>query len=350
MKKLILAVPIVMALLACSCNSSENVEPSKHSVLTITPAGSAGQTEKHFSGVVNEKASINLGFKTAGQIEKIFVKEGDYIRKGQLLAQLDSKDYMLGLESSEAKYEQMKNEIARMEKLYQSKSISGNDYEKAVAGFKQLGVQLQSDKNKVAYTKLYAPEDGLIQEVNFDPAEMVNAGTPVFVIMSTGRMKVEVNLPQSIYQQKDKIQKTTCEVNGKTINLRLESITPKADDTQLYKALFAFEGQNKGITAGMNVSVDIKMKSEVKGGTLTVPLRTIFEDAGKSYVWVIKADSCIKKTEVQVGGLDKNGDAIINKGLNGDETIVRAGVHSLIEGEKVIVLTDSSETNVGGQL
>lgn len=351
MKKILISVSVIASLLAVSCTPNETPVNPLHCVLTTTPIANSNLKETKLSGVVNENATVNLGFKTAGQIEKIYVKEGSRVKKGQLLAELDSKDYALGLQSSEAKYKQMTNEIARLEQLYKDNTISGNDYEKAVAGYKQLEVQLLSDRNKVAYTKLYAPEDGVVVNVNFEPAEMVNAGTPVFNIMSSGKMKVEVNLPLNVYQQRDKIASASCVVDGKNVALQLISVTPKADDTQLYKALFRIVDSNKNITAGMNVNVMLSMnnQSAKDDSSVMVPLRTVFEEDGKSYVWVIGADSVIAKTNVVIGSVDPQGMVSV-KGLKGGETIVKAGVHSLNDGEKVKPIAEESETNVGGQL
>lgn len=141
------------------------------SVMLTTPIPSGAESIKNFSGVVQESHNIGLGFKTAGQIEKIYVKEGDYVKKGQLIAQLDHTDYQLGVQALEIQYKQLEDEVKRTEALYRSKSISINDYEKAQAGLQQLKVQLQVNRNKLAYTRLHAPTNGYIQSVNFAPSK-----------------------------------------------------------------------------------------------------------------------------------------------------------------------------------
>lgn len=123
---------LVTAIVLCSC-TDERKEQTMHSVLTTHPSTVGGSQMKHFSGQVKEAANANLAFKTAGQILKIYVREGQHVSKGQLLAQLDDKDYLLGLKAAQAQYNQLKNEVARLTKLYESKSVSGNDYEKATA-------------------------------------------------------------------------------------------------------------------------------------------------------------------------------------------------------------------------
>src|SRR5574344_959834 len=345
----LILVSVCFLMFACSKKGNDN--QTIHSVQTITLTNSQSQTVKTFSGVVTEKSEINLGFKTPGQIEQIYVKEGDYVHPGQLLARLDSKDYALGVAAAQAQYTQMSNELARMEKLYQSHSISGNDYEKATSGLKQLSVNLQSNKNKLSYTRLYAPVAGYIQSVNFQRAEMVGAGSPVFSLINSGQMKIEISLPMNVYMQRDKISSIDCIVNSQRKSLKLLSIVPKADASQLYKAVLVFSHPiDKSISAGMNVQVNIHLSEPMHAQAISVPLHAIFKQGEKTYVWVLNSNSTISKREITVGTIDNDGTAIVLSGLSGSEQVVTAGVNSLQQGEKVKQIAPQSQTNIGGLL
>lgn len=348
MKK-IMAVTVAAAMLMAGCTQEKKAE-MMHSVMTVQPQQMGGTQLKQFSGQVKESADVNLGFKTAGQILKIYVKEGQRVSKGQLLAQLDDKDYNLGVKAAQAQYNQLKNEVARLKKLYDAKSITANDYEKATSGLEQVSVNLENNKNKVAYTKLYAPANGIIQSVNFEVMEMVNAGTPVFNILYTGGMEVEVNIPTNIYLQRSNFKATYCSLNGHSYQARLLSIVPKADNTQLYKATFAIEGATDDVVSGMNANVSIDINGEGRQVGMTVPAKAVFENNGKSYVWVVAKDSTVNRQEVSLGGAAENGHVLITSGLKGDETIVKAGVNALQDKERVKIISKASETNVGEML
>lgn len=338
---------VAVALGGCT---GEKKEATMHSVMTTQPQVVGGTELKQFAGQVKEQADVNLGFKTAGQILKIYVKEGQAVRKGQLLAQLDDKDYLLGVKAAEAQYNQLKHEVERLTKLYVNKSVSGNDYEKATAGLEQVGVNLENNKNKVSYTRLYAPANGIIQRVNFEAMEMVNAGTPVFNILYTGGMQVEVNIPTSVYLQRGSIKGASCNVGGHSYAARLVSIVPKADNTQLYKATFAIEGAGQDVVSGMNANVQLDIDSGREKAGLSLPVNAVFEDSGKSYVWVVGKDSMVNRREISIRGAGDDGNVRVCAGLSGDETIVRAGVHVLQDKEKVKIVAKESETNVGGLL
>ena len=218
-------------------------EQTVHSVLLTRPVQAGEGQTLDFSGIVREAGEISLGFKTAGQINHIAVDEGDFVRQGQLIATLDDADYRLGVEALQVQYDQLTAEVKRLEQLYKAKSVSANDYEKAVAGLKQLGVQLQVNKNKLDYTRLCAPVSGYVREVNFDEAEMVNAGTPVISLLDVGGMEVELDVPATVYRRQADIERITCQTAdtpAKSISMKLLSLTPKADATQLYRMRLGF--------------------------------------------------------------------------------------------------------------
>jgi len=340
-----------LMLTACGGSSEEQAQVQQHSVLTTTVAGAAATVNKSFTGVVNERAEVGLGFKTAGQIATVNVKEGQYVKAGQLLATLDTKDYKLQLEATQIQYDQTKREVERLRKLYEGKALPGNDLDKAESGLKQLAVQLQSYKNQLSYTRLLSSTSGYVQSVNFHRGEMVNAGTPVFNILSSGQMQVEVNIPISIYQQRSHIRGIKCSLAGKTYAMRIASITPKADNNQLYKALLSFVGATgKDVTPGVNMDVEFIMTEAAAIGSLSVPMGAVFDDSGRHCVWVVNADSTVTAREVAVKDMASDGSVTITGGLDGSETIVKAGVHALHEGEKVTIIKQASETNIGGLL
>ena len=341
-----------MVILMSACSKESNTQFTQ-SVYLISPTRVADEVEKKYSGITEGDADISLAFKTPGELNKIYVKEGDYVRKGELLAELDDSDYKLGVEALEIQYSQVKDEVSRIEKLYQQKSVSVNDYEKAQAGLKQLAIQLQLNKNKLNYTKLYAPTDGYIVSVNFSKAEMVDAGTTIFKLLDMSKMEIIVDFPVSEYQQKQNIKEAYCKVSGieDVIPLKLLSVTPKADGNQMYRAKFSILKPNiKHLTAGMNVEVSIISANDKDEEIYTLPLSAVFKSGEESYVWVFNTDSTLTKKEVEIDEKINSGAVVVKEGLNGEEKVVRTGVSRLQEGQKVQPIENSSKTNVGGLL
>lgn len=343
----------LLVFLAGGCGSRQEA-PFRHRVVLAQPerAGAVGVVS--LPGTLQEAHNISLGFKTPGQIARIAVREGDHVRLGQLIATLDDKDYRLGVEALEIQYGQMKDEVARLKQLYEARSLSANDYEKAVAGLKQLGVQLQTNRNKLEYTRLCAPVDGFVQSVHLSPAEMVNAGTPVINLLDEQHLEVSAHLPADLYNRRAQIQSVRCRLSADgagTVPVRVLSIAPKADGNQLYAARLAFAGALPvRPSTGTNVGVEFLLGDTAAARSFTLPQQSIFQADGQTCVWVLAADTTVRCTAVTVQKLDGEGRALVTSGLQGGEQVVRAGVHSLQDGERVEIIAAPSETNVGGLL
>ena len=344
--KLFLPVAVlgIAMLTACgSKNEEKNVE-AVHNVITVTPKNQQATMEKNFSGIVKEHATVSLGFRTPGQISRIYVKEGDRVKAGQLLATLDTKDYQLQVDAAQTQYNQLKNEVERLKQLYEGKSLSGNDYEKATSGLEQLSIQLQ---NQLGYTRLTAPVSGTIQKVNFEASEMVSAGLPVFEIVDAGSMEVQINVSADIYSQHHRFVRAYCKHKGEQYELRQTSLLPKADANQLFTLNFAL--QNGKLSAGQSVDVYIVMSGDGSSEGLTVPPHAIFEDGGKSYVWVVGDDEVVHQRAVTLGTVSAEGEAFVTSGLSETDRVVKAGVNMLHDGEKVKVVVPQT-TNIGDLL
>jgi RND family efflux transporter MFP subunit len=341
---------LATALLICGCKSQKRQTEICHSVEVVVPTETSDGETQQLTGIVKVQSEINLGFKTPGQIVAVYVKEGQHVSKGQLLARLDVKDYALGVKAASIQYQQLKDEIGRMAKLYQAKGISGNDYEKAVAGLQQAGVNLQSNRNKLSYTFLYAPVSGVIKSVDFEVSEMVNAGTPVFEILSSGQKEIEVDMPQNLYLQHHRFNSFYAFVNGHSYPLYLRDIIPDADNNQLFKAQFLILGNSTELIDGMNADVRIGLSDPQRSGLLSLPEHAVFQKEGTTYVWVLGNDGRVNQTEVVTGGLDADGNVIIKAGLSRQAHVVKAGVNCLQNHEKVAVIGEESATNIGNLL
>lgn len=355
---------LILAVAVSSCSSADKKEaPSAtvHNVFVTRPASQGPARTKDYAAVVQETRSIEAGFKTGGQIAQTYAKEGDYVRQGQLLARLDAADYDLAVRQLKVQYDQMANELKRKEKLHAAHNLSDNEFENAKSALAELGVRLDMNRNKLAYTNLYAPASGYVVKRSHEVGETVNAGTTVYELMDDSALEVIVDIPVSDFVSRENFESFT----GRTSNaagsaqmpLSMLSLTPKADNNQLYQLrLTVPSAQRKQITSGMNLTVTIRQKEgSDEHSQYTLPSRAIFSnDKGDaSYVWVINpADSTISRRQVTTAQAtpDAADRVTVTSGLDGRETVVRAGVRVLHQGEKVNILSQESQTNPGNLL
>lgn len=349
-KLLMIVFPMIL-LLGCKQEKSERKAIVKNVKIT-SPLLMSHVSVRTFPGFVKVADEINLGFKTAGQIHRVFVKEGDYVHEGDIIAELDKKDYRLQLEATQIQYNQLKEEVERLKELFNRKNIPANDYEKAVAGLSALGVKLQADRNTMEYTVLRSPVSGYIQSVHFAKSEMVNAGTTIVTLLDVSTVKIEMELPASLYMRQDDFIEYSCKTSllkGEEIQLKMLGINQKSNSSQLYKMNFIPQTSQAILKPGMNVEVLIKIKENITHTLLSLPTETVFKEKDKTYVWVIK-NNTVEKREVEIGGIAPNGDLIFLSGVTEDDIVVKAGVHALQENDSIHIIDEPSKTNVGGLL
>lgn len=106
-KKGYLVLSVLIGL--CSCQHPAD-KTSMHTVMVTYPENSGVKNGGEISlpGTIKEGQTVQVSFKTAGQITRLSVKEGDFVRKGQLIATLDGEDYQIALDAAQAQYTQMK--------------------------------------------------------------------------------------------------------------------------------------------------------------------------------------------------------------------------------------------------
>lgn len=356
MKHTLIFTASLFAILLLSCNraSVDNNQDVVKNVMVVKPIFMDNVAVRTFPGVVKAANETNVGFKTAGQISRIAVREGDYVQEGDIIAELDKKDYLLKLEASQIQYNQLKGEVERLKELHKRNNIPTNDYEKAVAGLNALNVQLKADKNTIEYTTLKSPVSGYIQSLNFAKTEMIDAGMSLVTLIDVSTVKVEMELPSSLYLRQNDFISYSCQSNllkDEDIELKLVGINQKSNNSQLHKVSFVPADIKSELMAGMNVEVKIEMKEsgDITTPAYLLPLKTTFKENEKTYVWLVK-DNVVTKQEVAIAGIDKNGMLIISSGINDNDEVVKAGIRTLNEGDKISVISEPSKTNVGGLL
>ncbi len=348
--KLIKGLIVILALSLVSCKSGESSSNAprkvKYESIVLTDDDMESCT---FSGKVVAATDVNLGFRVAGIIDNICVKDGAYVSKGAVIARLDKRDYKLQLAATQAEYNAIKSEADRVIALYADQSVSENDYDKATNGLTAITSKLEAHKNALADTDLRAPFSGYIQRSNFARGEAVAAGTPVISMISSSAPEITIDIPVTHYIRRDSLKGATATIElfpDNKFNLSLKSISPKANLNQLHRATFTLE-PSEGVvpSAGMSASVELRF-STLGEKSAIIPFTAITEQEGKPSVWVI-TDGKVASRNVEIEEIQKSGKAVISSGVEHGEMIVTAGANSLKEGQEVMLLEESAVSNVG---
>ncbi len=331
-----------LSLAACGNSAQETRSEQLASVYTFKPEGNTNLVSTTHTSTIEEGKSVNVGFKIGGQIKKLNVGEGDYVKKGQVIASLDDVDYNLSLQQLQTQYDQVSSEISRIEEMHRHNNVAENDYEKAKAGLQQLKIQLDMTKNQLSYTQLTAPISGHIVERFMEEGEMTGAGTPIFKIVDNAGVEAAVPLSATAYSRKDSIIKCigrSSIIGDAEIPLDIISFIPDGDSNSLFKLRLRIpDAYRNQLLPGMNMNVEILYRSGANAGTHKVPSRALFERQGKTYVWTVGAnDSILTARQVNVIGTPEGNLSLVS-GLNDNDVIVAVGVHHLHDNQKVRVI------------
>ena len=323
-------------------------------VKTAVVGEQGGELSVTYPGKIAAASNVKLAFRVAGPIKAMNVNSGQYVKKGQLLAEIDPRDYLIQFNATQAEYNQIKGESDRVIELYRRGSVSVNEYDKAVAAKKRVTALYQAHRNALKDTRLLAPFDGYIQTRYLEAPEIVNQGTPVVSMIDNDYYEVNIDIPSSDFIRREdfvRYQAVADVYPDRVLPLELLDITQGANYNQLFNVRFRIRRDSfPWLASGMSVSVTIDFKPSA-GELSTIPISALIQKSGKSYVWLYHPqDSMITLTPVEVQQILKDGTAIVRSELKRGQTIISAGVNDLKEGEKVRLLPPVSASNVGGLL
>lgn len=310
-----------------------------------------GESSSTYPGKIKAASDVQLAFRVAGPILRFNAEAGKFVKKGEVLAEIDPRDYKLQYEATKAEFTQVTEEANRVIELYQRKSVPVNDYDKAVAAKQRVAALYHAHLNALNDTKLKAPFDGYIQKKFFDAHEIVNTGTPVLSMINNDYYEVDIDIPSSDFIRRENFKEFYCEADvfpGVKIPLELLDVTRQANYNQLFKVRFRMQPEEKlNLAAGMSVSVTIRFAAGQEGLSI-IPISSLFQKEGQSYVWEYDTEQgMVKMTPVKMIELDKDGQVIVASELTSGTKIVVAGVNDLKEGQKVRLLPPVSSSNVG---
>lgn len=345
---------VIVMLMVCACGGNSGKSVKSLPTVRIDTARQAGNgIVMEFPGRVVSAQEANLSFMVSGTIARLYVREGDYVKAGQLVAEIDSADYCVQLSATEAEYAQVKAEAERVMALYAEGAATANNYDKARYGLRQIEAKLQHHRNQVEYCRLYAPYSGHVKTLFFESRETIGAGMPVVGLASDGRPEILVNLPGSAYLKRKTFSTYSAVFNilpGQVEPLELVSIMSEANTNQLYPMRLRLSQNNPDVSPGMSVWVTIKGVSQ-QTDYVRIPSTAIVEDSGKSYVFVYApASHVVSKRTVEVKRLHTDGSAVVSGNLKPGDMVVSSGAHFVHDADTVMPLARTSSTNVGGLL
>lgn len=353
MKQLAAVLAMMVVLLSGCASKDEKQLVTNKFVKTETVTESSKNEKLVFNGTIKEKSLTTLSFRVGGPIVEFKVKEGDFVNEGDMIAKIDTRDYNTQLETAKAQFLQVKGEYERYKELYANEKIPANTYEKIESGFKLAKANYEHAQNQLNDTELRSPVSGYVYEKFSENHQTTGPGRPIVSIIDKSAFEVVISVPENQIFKVKESKANYLKVSNANISdlpVSLLSISEKAGRDGLYKVKFSLKNR-KGLFISPGMSAEVTMQLAGKNQLTTIPSSAVFQKGDKSCVWIYDSRSHqVKAKEVTLDGFAANGKIEVTSGLNVGDTIITAGVHYIVEGEKVEPIAQRSETNIGGLL
>ncbi len=309
-----------------------------------------------YIGTVNSKDIVSYSFKSPGKIAKVLVDNGDVVKAGDILAELDTQELKFQLDAARATYQTANHSVTkakealsydqdtfeRMEKLYDAQAISkdtleqielkkvasDSSYNQAIQQSNAAKVDLDYKNYLMSNSVLKADADGMVVSTHFQEGEQIGAYTPVVTLRSEVQV-INVGIAQDDLDEIAEGTLATIDVNGQEAKGYINSISEAPDAaTRTYNAEVIVNNSSFRLGSIAKVKFDV---GQSKG--IWIPVKSVLSD-GESFVYIVENERAFKRT---VDPVFINDGLMEVKGLEQGEFVVTSGTKNISDGFKVTI-------------
>ena len=342
-----------MAIAKFLANKPENAAP----VTAITIKASEWTPVIETTGLVRPNQGAMLSSQSAGTIAKVLVQNGQNVKKGDLLVELDSSVERASLQSAQAQVNSLQQTYQRYAKLVKTGSVSRQEFDNAKAAYEAQAANIESLKATIERRQIVAPFDGKTGIVKVNVGQYVTNGTEIVRVEDRSSMKVDFAIAQN---QLDKLhlgQKVTATADarvGETFAAKITAIEPAINSsTGLIDVQATFDSEDgTKLLSGMFTRLNVALSTEVQ--QIVVPQVAVSYNMYGESLYILTAlsnddkeklagneniDKMYRAKSITVFTKDRQG---IYAQLKGDEVkvgdkVITGGQQNLSNGALVIV-------------
>lgn len=340
-----------LAIMIASCGKKQETKKAEaEEILTVEvqPVSRKSLSEPIIaSGVLSSKSEMKLAFKTGGMIRRVYVQEGQSVREGQLLAELDLSEIDAQVRQAKLGLEKSERDLERVKKLYADEATTLTNVQDATTGFDVAKQSVQVAEFNQKLSRIYAPTSGRILRRISEQGELITPFAPAF-ILGTGESAYIVNVGLA---DRDVVKVKI----GDVATVYLDAYPNEAFQARITQiaqtvnpATGTFEAElqiqpngKKGIRAAFRSGFVAKAEISTGKGvsTLAVPIEALVEaDKNTAFVYAYNfGNQTVSKTQVNIGSIFGNNVAIIS-GIAEGTQIVTKGANFLSEKVRVNVI------------
>lgn len=339
------------------CSRPEPPPEPVRAVKLLTVGASEVQAQRLFAADVRARVESRLGFRVGGKLVQRHVELGQAVRAGQLLAQLDARDYRLAVQAAQAQVaaattqrDLAQADYERFAQLKAQNFISGAELDRrrataqaAQAQLTQALAQANSQGNQEHYTQLRADADGVVTAIEAEPGQVLELGQTVLRLAQDGARDAVFAVPEDLVSQLRVGQEVAVRPWGAAaegaakLRATVRDIAASADPvTRTFTVKAALSGSPlPPLGATLTVYPNAFAPRGVQA--LRLPTSALWAQGQQTAVWVFDAaSSTVRAQVIEVAQVDGN-EVLVRAGLQAGAQVVATGVHVLAPGQKVSI-------------
>lgn len=297
------------------------------------------QQKLNYSGMIVPKVSVPLSFQVPGTVSAIYVDEGDYVKKGQVIAEIDKTTLQSSYRASIAMQKQAQDAYDRLKSVYDKGSLPEIQWEEIKAKLEQANSAALISKQNLKNGTLRAPSTGYIGSKNIETGSTVIPGKTVFEVVSIKDVYVKVSVPENeinLIKKGTKALVTVKAVGNQPEQAIVDKVGVVANPvSRTYEVKLLMKNKDLTIKPGMVCDVDIS--TAIKNESITIPFKAIIKDENsKECVFIINKDKGnVEKRYIKTGIL-LNNEVQILSGISKGDILVIDGQHKLTDKQPVL--------------
>lgn len=329
-----LAGGLMVAVASNACSKPAPLPPlPPPTVVTTKVMKSEGARALRLSGTLEPERSVSVSFAVPGTVERVLVKEGEMVRRGQVLAQLSARSFGDALGIAKVKSDQAEDAYRRLEPMYRNHTLPEVKMVEVETGRTQAKLAVSMARKNVEDTVLRAPEAGVVARRQVEVGANAAPGIPVMTLVRTQTLLATASVPEKevgrckVGQQ----AKVVVPALGTTVEGTIREIAVLANPlTRSYDVKVAVPNEAGSLRAGMVAEIHLDLGGE--GGSLVVPPVAIrVDEEGKPCVFLATADQRVRRRPVTIAGYVGELAAVASGLAEGDEVVV-SGTPMLADG------------------
>lgn len=285
-----------------------------------------GDKINEIAGVIYSKNEASLSTKMGGFISAFFVEEGDSVKKGQTLFEIDQNEALASSSAAKAAFSEAKKNLERYKILFSKGVISQNELERVEIDYEAKKSALAQSEGALKYAVVKAPFDGVISKKNFNTGSFVAPGQPIVVLQSDKGLRFRAVMGEAQAKSFAINQQVKVVVSNKTYDAKVLSLTNIGAMNYELRAELA---KPEDLTPGLYASLQGKISD---ANAFNVPPSVLTKRGGVIGVFV-NVNKTAKFYPVNV--LQEKADAVLVSGIKSGMKLVVAPKASLLDGAKV---------------